>query len=156
MNGMKLTSFTIDGVEVTVKDVRYDAVVTETEHRFSHGVTEIRCTAIFKGEDARKLRKLFDPPIRGATDAVLARRMAYGGRKGRSAWRRLRAKGFVGTMTINGERPLPLPPFRVTSHAAPDRECEACAGTGRYGFRDDDECSACGGAGLVPDTSVER
>ena len=28
-------------------------------------------------------------------------------------------------------------------------ECEACVGTGRYGFRDDDVCSACHGSGVV-------
>ncbi len=30
---------------------------------------------------------------------------------------------------------------------APTTECEACAGTGRYGLRDDDDCPACHGSG---------
>jgi len=37
-------------------------------------------------------------------------------------------------------------------------ECEACAGTGRYGFRDDDECPVCHGLGSVevPMTKVHE
>lgn len=30
-------------------------------------------------------------------------------------------------------------------------ECEECAGTGRYGFRDDDGCVRCFGSGWVPE-----
>lgn len=30
-----------------------------------------------------------------------------------------------------------------------DPECEACAGTGRYGFSDDDECPKCFGSGRI-------
>lgn len=65
------------------------------------------------GEGASRLLDVLTPRNRGASDATLARRVEYGGRKGRSAMRRLRAKGFVGILRINGERPIPCPPIKV-------------------------------------------
>ncbi len=59
------------------------------------------------------LLNLWPPLPRGASNMTLARRMKYGGRKGRSAWRRLRDQGFAGILTINDEPPIPCPPVRI-------------------------------------------
>lgn len=68
-----------------------------------------------------KLRPLSDAlgfvssePRYGASAKTLARRVAFGGRKGRSAWRRLVRLGFTGTLILPGTHPMPTPPFTLT------------------------------------------
>lgn len=122
-------SVTIGGVEITNASVGVDLAEgpDETaatffeklcdeagiEHRRVPWTYEATGEVTMSRASVDRLLDALTPPIRGATDAVLARRVQYGGRKGRSAWRRLRAKGFVGIVTIDGGPPHPLAPVRI-------------------------------------------
>ena len=102
-------------IELPVERVSIaDKVVTEVEHRLTGGVYEQRMTVLVKEKDATALLQFLRPIARGASEETLARRVGYGGRKGRRALRRLLAKGFVGTLTVNGAGPVPCPPVRLT------------------------------------------
>lgn len=90
-----------------------DDVPTEVKHRPI--VYEASGTIDVPRANLERLRDLLFPRTAGASDSTLARRIHYGGRKGRSAWRRLRAKGYVGTMTVNDKRPIPCPPVSFTT-----------------------------------------
>ena len=116
MNWSNVTC-TIGGVPFPIEDVSVEGVVTDTVQRFSHGAYTAECTMHVEGDAARSIWDFFRPRTRGASDSTLAKRVGYGGRKGQSAWRRLRAKGFVGTLHITDFPPMPLPPFRVTTRA---------------------------------------
>ncbi len=56
----------------------------------------------------RNLLEAMRPRYRGASDATLSRRVFFGGRKGRSALRRLFARGYAGVaMTVAGPMLIP-------------------------------------------------
>lgn len=50
----------------------------------------------------------------GASEETLARRVGYGGKKGRKAMKRLRARGYVGIMHVDS-LVMPLPPVTYRS-----------------------------------------
>lgn len=121
-------TFTIDGVPfatgmVTAPRAKADepmrpadlhAIATEILHGPSvsyeaHGTMEIG------GDALDSLIALLKPRETGASNMTLARRVGFGGRKGRSALRRLHAKGFVGVLVINDERPVPCPPVTIST-----------------------------------------
>ncbi len=69
------------------------------------------------------LENFFPLPPKGATNMTLAKRVSYGGRKGRSALRRLRDQGYVGILKINDEDPVPCPPITISA-ALPNGKAE--------------------------------
>lgn len=73
---------------------------------------EATCVMDIDRADIDRLLYMLTPPRRGVHDWTLAKRSRYGGRKGRSAWRRLLAKGYLGTAVVNG-MVLPITPAMV-------------------------------------------
>lgn len=55
-----------------------------------------------------QLMHALTPPIRGVSDHTLARRVFYGGRKGRRAFKRLLAKGYDAVMMVNEWLAMPV------------------------------------------------
>lgn len=66
-----------------------------------HGSTTATAAMMVARESFDRLLLLLTR-TRGASEATLARRVLYGGRKGRSAWRRLRARGYNAVARVEG------------------------------------------------------
>lgn len=116
---MNLTSYTAakfmcGGVELPMRKIDL-AVVDTVVYRKTLGSYSVDLTL---NVEAKSKASAFDFLLlthRGATNETLAKRVVYGGRKGRSAMRRLLDRGFVGVLTVNGGPALPSPPFTVTT-----------------------------------------
>lgn len=104
-------TMTIDGTPIEFKDFafslgRQHGMSLTAAKAFSGGSYSFEVTAEFRA-GWNRLMAIFAPPVRGTTDTRLAERVYYGGRKGRSAFRRLLAKGYLGTAVVCGQ-PTPL------------------------------------------------
>lgn len=86
--------------------------------RIERGEYTVEASMLMSGA-SNFLENFFPPPPKGATNMTLAKRVSYGGRKGRSALRRLREQGYVGILKINDEAPVPCPPITIYSAALP-------------------------------------
>ncbi len=108
-------SIRIGGVDV---DDGYDEIVVErnplipTEEEAGRGLYEMSVALGIALEHFERLGFL-TPRVSGASEATLAKRVRYGGRKGRRALRRLRAKGYGGIWTVNGSPPMPRPRMHI-------------------------------------------
>ena len=74
---------------------------------------EASCEMTVPASSVQDLLDAIFPRPKGASDATLARRVSYGGRKGRSAMRRLLRAGFAGVIKFNDEEWAPCPPIRI-------------------------------------------
>lgn len=95
--GGKDVRVTIGGVEVPVKEVTYELrppAAGRAPLSFSRGF-ELSCETNLDEQAFGRFLYALSPPASAATVATLARRVLYGGRKGRRALRRLRAMGYV-------------------------------------------------------------
>lgn len=115
-----LASVTLDGVEFPASALSLERIpkrfaMVHRLGRGSRGSYEFSTMATLSPDAVQSLLDALTPPQRGAADTTLARRVGYGGRKGRSAMRRLLAKGFAGVMSVNDFPPMPMPPVIVTT-----------------------------------------
>jgi hypothetical protein len=102
-----------DGVEVPVTDVSMSFKGGERHGERawigsgSRGTTRITMSQVVPATTLDLERPFGPTHSSNASESTLARRILYGGRKGRSAWRRLRAKGYLGVMRFEGDaRPM--------------------------------------------------
>jgi len=100
---------TLCGERFSVTDLTIGRKDLSEVEAFSPKKYEATFETTISGEGYQALVDALTPPQRGPTDVTLARRVVYGGRKGRSAWRRLLAKGYVAIGEWPGVAPFPIP-----------------------------------------------
>lgn len=101
-------SLTINGEPMAVESVTYGEIVEKVQRDLKPVFYETSATFTVAASAIRDLLDALMPRYRGASDGTLARRVFYGGRKGRSALRRLYARGYLGVgMTAAGPVLLP-------------------------------------------------
>lgn len=120
----KDVSFTIDGVDYAMRDVTIEqeqvgilphAEIPPPPPRMFEGVATMH---VHKGGIDKFLEAL-SPKPKGASFNTLVNRLKYGGRKGRSAWRRLwkhhsmPVKAFTPNMLVWRGRCLVLDPYEI-------------------------------------------
>jgi hypothetical protein len=103
----KDVTITIDGIEIGGGQswAEFESCIEDANDRLKPSTYEM--TMILEGGiPEHHFAPLFYQ--RGVTDAGLMRRALYGGRKGRSALRRLRAKGYNAWVELFGLAPIPV------------------------------------------------
>lgn len=106
---------TIGGVDVEVSGLAYRRVASGAapDRGFDAGPHVYEGSLTLERVALDRFLEVLTPRSRGASDATLAKRVLYGGRKGRSAMRRLCRKGFAGVITVDNLPPMPCPPVRI-------------------------------------------
>jgi hypothetical protein len=107
-----LGSVRIDGGEWNLQGARIEGTDLADGSDWT-AVHETSGEFYVRAEAAQRLFGALAPVHRGASPHTLARRVTYGGRKGRRAWHRLRAMGYVGILRVNDEKPIALPAVQV-------------------------------------------
>ena len=105
-------TLTVGGVPLDVSNVSYtekrDAGVAELRTAFYEATGSFQITAEAFHDLSDAIAGVLRARTRGASDATLARRVFYGGRKGRRALRRLYDRGYGGVaMSVAGPVLLP-------------------------------------------------
>ncbi len=110
---------TIDGVRMSSASVTFEREPTDEPRGLLVGnpvFYEFTYEVEVRREVYDQFVRALMPPIRGATDFVLAKRASYrGGRKGRRAMRRLVSSGYAGIIRFEDCPWIPLPPPMLRS-----------------------------------------